>query len=123
LRISFLAWDVLEWLFNLTKSNTEQRSLSSLVLASFETGLSSFDNLKHKHTLDCVRIETPLLEHTDYDGTSTPVYSTRVEWFPEQIPPVFELVQVGVKFKVEKRNNNLLDVTFKDGEITIPRKT
>jgi len=40
----------------------------------------------------------------------------------KQIPSVIELVQAGVKFKAGDRNNSLLDVTFKDGVMTIPPK-
>jgi len=40
----------------------------------------------------------------------------------KQIPSVMELVQAGVKFKAGNRNNSLLDVTFKDGVMTISPK-
>jgi hypothetical protein len=111
-----LPWLVLDCLFNLTKSQAEQRSLSNLVLSYFTFEWSPRDNFEHKHILDCIR--------NSYIGTSTITPTdTRVISYPEQIPSVIELVQAGVKFKVGDRNKyGLHNITFKDGVMTIPQR-
>jgi hypothetical protein len=113
-----LPWRVLDCLFDLTKSHSEETSLPNLVLSSYGFKWSPRDNHKHDHILDCLR--------NSIIGTSkiTPAPKTlqRNRKFTKHIPSVTELVQAGVKFKAGDRNNSLLDVTFKDGVMTIPPK-
>jgi hypothetical protein len=112
-----LPWRVLDCLFYLTKSHAEETSLPNLVLSFYENMWPTRDNLKHDHILDCLR--------NSAIGTSTitpaPKTLQRNLITPmEQIPSVIELVQAGVQFKAGDRSNSLLDVTFKDGVMTIP---
>jgi len=112
-----LPWRVLDCLFYLTKSHAEETSLPNLVISSNGFIWPLRDNLKHDHILDCLR--------NSAIGTSTitPAPKTLKRSCVtslEQIPSVIELVQAGVKFKVGDRNSSLLDVTFKDGVMTIP---
>jgi hypothetical protein len=109
-----LPWPVLDCLFNLTRSQAEQRSLSNLILSYFTFEWSPRDNFEHKHILDCIR--------NSYIGTCTVTPAdTRVISYPEQIPSVIELVCAGVKFKVGDRNKyGLHNIIFKDGVMTIP---
>ncbi|XP_062175755.1 UPF0481 protein At3g47200-like [Alnus glutinosa] len=112
-----LPWCVLDCLFYLTKSHVEETSLPNLVLSSNGFIWPLSDNLKHDHILDCLR--------NSAIGTSTvkPAPKTLQRYLitsMEQIPSVIELEQAGVKFKAGDRNNSLLDVTFKDGVMTIP---
>jgi hypothetical protein len=114
-----LPWRVLDCLFDLTKSQSEETSLPNLVLSSYGFKWPPHDNLKHDHILDCLR--------NSIIGTSTitPAPKTlqrNLITSMKQIPSVIELVQAGVKFKAGDRNNSLLDVTFKDGVMTIPPK-
>jgi hypothetical protein len=112
-----LPWRVLDRLFYLTKSHAEETSLPNLVLSSYGFIWPPRDDLKHDHILDCLR--------NSAIGTSTitPAPKTlqrNLITSMEQIPSVIELVQAGVKFKAGDRNNSPLDVTFKDGVMTIP---
>jgi hypothetical protein len=112
-----LPWRVLDCLFYLTKSHAEETSLPDLVLSSYGFIWPLRDNIKHDHILDCLR--------NSVIGPSTvkPAPKTLQRYLitsMEQIPSVIELVQAGVKFKAGDRNNCLLDVTFKDGVMTIP---
>ncbi|XP_062174584.1 UPF0481 protein At3g47200-like [Alnus glutinosa] len=113
-----LPWCVLDRLFDLTKSHAEKTSLPNLVLWCYGFEWPPRDNVKHDHILDCLR--------NSIIGTSTirPASKTlhRNLTCMEQIPSVTELVQAGVKFKAEDTNSSLLDVTFKDGVMTIPFK-
>jgi hypothetical protein len=114
-----LPWLVLDCLFYLTKSHAEETSLPNLVLSSNGFIWPLRDNLKHDHILDCLRNSTI--------GTSTITPASKTlqgnhVTSMEQIPSVIELVQAGVKFKAGDRNNSLLNVTFKDGVMTIPPK-
>jgi hypothetical protein len=114
-----LPWRVLDCLFDLTKSHAEKTSLPNLVLRCYGFKWPPRDNLKHDHILDCLR--------NSLIGTSTirPASETlhrNLITFMRPIPSVTELVQAGVKFKAGDRNNSLLDVTFKDGVMTIPFK-
>jgi hypothetical protein len=112
-----LPWRVLDCLFYLTKSHAEKTSLPNLVLSFYEIIWPTRDNLKHDHVLDCLR--------NSVIGTSTITLASKTLqrnfiMATKQIPSVIELVQAGVKFKAGDKNNNLLDVTFKDGVMTIP---
>jgi hypothetical protein len=112
-----LPWRVLDCLFYLTKLHAEETSLPNLVLSFYEIISPTRDNLKHDHILDCLR--------NSVIGTSTITLAPKtlqrnLITSMEQIPSVIELVQAGVKFKAGDRNNSLLDVTFKDGVMTIP---
>ncbi|XP_059461905.1 UPF0481 protein At3g47200-like [Corylus avellana] len=111
-----LPWRALNCLFNLTKSGAEQRSLPNLVRLFLPFEWSPHDNLKHEHILDYIR--------NSLIGTCTvtPI-DARVILHPDQIPSVTELVQTGVRFKVGNyRNYGPLNVTFKDGVMTIPQR-
>jgi len=112
-----LPWRVLDCLFYLTKSHAEDTSLPNLVLLSYGFIWPPRDDPKHDHILDCLR--------NSAIGTSTITLAPKtlqrnLIMSMEQIPSVIELVQAGVKFKAGDRNNSLLDVTFKDGVMTIP---
>jgi len=111
-----LPWGVLDCLFYLTKSHAEETSLPNLVLSFYKFIWPPRDDLKHDHILDCLR--------NSVIGTSTITSAPKtlqrnLITSMEQIPSVIELVQAGVKFKAGDRNNNPLDVTFKDGVMTI----
>ena len=110
-----LPWLALDCLFNLTKSQTEQSSLPNLVLKAFPLERSTHDNLKPKHILDLLR--------KSLIGTYTGKrVGTTASSNPRQIPSVIELVQAGVKFKVGNKNKSLLDITFNNGVMTIPKR-
>jgi hypothetical protein len=107
-----LPWCALDCSFNLTKSHTEQRSLSNLTLSYFTLERFPPDNLKQAHVLDCIR--------NSLIGTCTVTPAgSRVLSYPHQIPSVIKLVQAGVTFKVGDETN-LSNITFKNGVMTIP---
>jgi hypothetical protein len=112
-----LPWRVLDCLFYLTKSHAEETSLPNLVLSSNGFIWPTRDNLKHDHILDCLQnsaIGTSTITPASKTLQRNLIMSTK------QIPSVIELVQAGVKFKAGNRNNWPLNVTFKDGVMTIP---
>ncbi|KAE8123927.1 hypothetical protein FH972_018842 [Carpinus fangiana] len=107
-----LPWCALDCLFNLTKSNTEQRSLSNLTLSYFTLERFPPDNLKQAHILDCIR--------NSLIGTCTVTPAgPGVLSYAYQIPSVIKLIQAGVTFKVGDETN-LSNITFKNGVMTIP---
>lgn len=109
-----LPWCVLDCMFDLTKSNAEERSLLNL-LSSFPLYvLRTRDDgqIQYKHLLDCVR---------NTFGETYPV--TQADQLSllkvDSIPSVTELVQAGVKFETRHEMKSL-NVTFKDGVMTMP---
>jgi hypothetical protein len=112
-----LPWRVLDCLFYLTKSHAEETSLPNLVLSSYGCIWPPRDDLKHDHILDCLRnsaIGASIVKPAPKTLQRNLITSMG------QIPSVIELVQAGVKFKAGDRKNSPLDVTFKDGVMTIP---
>ncbi|XP_062169093.1 UPF0481 protein At3g47200-like [Alnus glutinosa] len=110
-----LPWCVLDRLFNLTQSNAERRSLLNL-LSSFPLYvLRTRDDhqIQYKHLLDCLL--------TSFAETYTVTQADHLSFLKvDPIPSVTELLKVGVRFQTRYEENSL-NVTFRDGVMTIPR--
>lgn len=106
-----LPWRVLDCLFNMTRPADDRGgSLIDLIEYSFPfIQASDKHSEQHKHLLDCLK--------NCLIGSCTMTQPDSGDWDP--IPSAMELSQAGVKFKVGDEDN-ILNVTFKDGVLTIP---
>ncbi|KAB1217343.1 hypothetical protein CJ030_MR4G020978 [Morella rubra] len=105
-----LPWRVLDCLFNMTRPDDDDGgSIIDLIVYSFPF-IQASDNHseQHKHLLDCLK--------NCVIGSCTIEQPDCCDWDP--IPSAIEQSQAGVKFKVGEENN-ILNVTFKDGVLTI----
>lgn len=110
-----IPWRVLECLFDITWISG-RRTLPDLALNFFYSWTfemsPEIDGVgKNLHLLDFIR--NCLIRSFDENAENTKSFS----W--QSIPSVTELLQAGVKFKRGK-DNDMLNVTFKDGVMEIP---
>lgn len=108
-----LPWRVLDCLFNLNQSNAERRSLLNLLCSFPLYVLRTRDDhqIQYKHLLYCLL--------TSFAETYTVTHADHLSFFKvNPISSVTELLKVGVKF--ESGLENSLNVTFRDGVMTIP---
>jgi hypothetical protein len=112
-----LPWRVIDCLFNLTQSNAEPRSLLNLLNFFLQPiiCIHADRQIQYKHLLDCFR--NSMAE--TYQVTKADHLSMLPSFKVVPIPSVTELRQAGVKFEAGGMEDSL-NVTFKDGVMTIP---